>query len=342
MHLLDQELNLMIRGKFDEAFKLCEKLEEIDPNDLRHQFNKGWFLIHQGNFQEGFKYLESGRFLNVYGGNRLPTNKPIWKQQDLTNKTVILNSEGGYGDNIIHVRFANEIQKRGGKAIVCCVPELFSLFSRVPGVHKCIGIYEVKDTPHDYWIPGFSAGWLFGHTFDTLPNSPYIFSYPESVKLWEKFLTSKKIKVGIRWSGSPKFEHQQFRTFPPEPLIDLYKYDELQLYSLQRDNDTRELPEEIIDLQHFLISWEDTAAAIQNMDLIITSCTSIAHLSSAMGKPTWVIVPILPYHIWAYGENHTPWYQNTTKIFRQEIFGQWTEPFEKIENELIEKFDLKK
>jgi ADP-heptose:LPS heptosyltransferase len=103
---------------------------------------------------------------------------------------------------------------------------------------------------------------------------------------------------------------------------------------LQRDNDLIELPNSIIDLQNILISWEDTAACIENLDLVITSCTSIAHLASAMGKPTWVIVPILPYHIWAYGDEHSPWYQETTKVFKQKTFGKWNEAFEKVENEL--------
>jgi hypothetical protein len=58
-----------------------------------------------------------------------------------------------------------------------------------------------------------------------------------------------------------------------------------------------------------------------------------------MGKPTWVIVPILPYHIWAYGGDHSPWYQPTTKVFRQEKFGSWDEPFNKISSELITYFD---
>ena len=126
-------------------------------------------------------------------------------------------------------------------------------------------------------------------------NNPYISANPLSVDVWKNIIKSDKIKVGIRWSGSPLFEHQQFRIFPPEPLIDLHKYKEVQFYSLQRDTDTRELPEEIIDLQHLIISWEDTAAAIMNLDLVITSCTSIAHLAGALGKRTWVISPILPF-----------------------------------------------
>ena len=161
--------------------------------------------------------------------------------------------------------------------------------------------------------------------------------------LWKEILKkTDKLKVGIRWSGSPLFEHQQFRIFPPEKLINLSKYTELEFYSLQRDTDTRELPDEIFDLQHLIISWEDTAACIHNLDLVITSCTSIAHLSAAMGKPTWVIVPLLPYHIWAYGGDHSPWYQKTTRVFRQIKFGDWTETFEKLEVELVKYFNLTK
>ena len=167
-----------------------------------------------------------------------------------------------------------------------------------------------------------------------------IFSKKESVECWKNLLnTNKKIKVGIRWSGSPRFEHQQFRIFPAEKLINLYKENEhIQFYSLQRDNDLRELPDEISDLQHLIISWEDTVACIQNLDLIITSCTSIAHVAAAMGKPTWVVVPILPYHIWAYGDKNSCWYESTTRIFKQKKFAKWEEPFDEIATELAKLF----
>lgn len=342
MHLIDQQLNLMIRGRFEEGWQLSEEMERQNPNDLRHMFNRGWFLINQGKLQEGFQSLEAGRHLKVYGSARLPTTKPIWNQEDLTNKTVIINLECGFGDQIIYARYATEIQKRGGRAVLCAEPLLHSLFSRIPGVDHCIRLDQVASTKHDYWIPGFSCSWIFGHTFETLPNQPYLSANPLSVPLWKEMLKTDKIKVGIRWSGSPLFEHQQFRIFPPEKLIALSKYDEVKFYSLQRDTDTRELPDEISDLQHLIISWEDTAACIHNLDLVITSCTSIAHLSAAMGKPTWVIVPILPYHIWAYGGDHSPWYQKTTRVFRQVEFGKWDQTFNTLEDEFVKYFNLTK
>jgi len=314
MHLIDQQLNLMIRGRFEDAWKIAEQLEQNDPSNLRAKFNRGWFLINQGNLQEGYQCLEAGRTLKVYGSPKPYTSKPIWDQQDLTDKTVIINLESGYGDQIIYARFATELWRRGARAILCADASLHSILMRIQGVHSCITVDKFYATQHDYWIPGFSCSWLFGHTFDNIPNQPYLSANPLSVVLWKELLEDKKPKIGIRWSGSPLFEHQQFRIFPAEKLINLYKqFDNLNFVSLQRDSDLRELPEQVIDLQHLLISWEDTLACIENLDLVITSC-------------------------WAYGDDHSPWYQKTTRIFRQKKFGVWDDTFKQISEELTKLF----
>lgn len=346
MHLIDQQLNLMIRGRFDEGWRISQELESIKhtlpgDNPLRHAFNRGWFLLNQGRLQEGYQSLEAGRHIGVYGSPRLATNKPLWNGRDsLQDKTVIINLEAGVGDQFIAARFATDVMTRGGRAVFCSHPSLFGLLKRVPGCVGCITLNEVSQTEHDYWIPGFSCAWLFGHDYDTLPNEPYMSAQSHSVELWKDILTvqNRKPKIGLRWSGNPMFEHQQFRKFPPQKLIALSDIDSLQFYSLQRDNDLMELPNGVVDLQHFLISWEDTAACLANLDLVITSCTSIAHLASAMGLPTWVIIPILPYHIWTYGDQHSPWYQDTTRVFRQRIFGDWDHVFDEVRQCLLDRF----
>jgi hypothetical protein len=297
-------------------------------------FNRGCLLIYHGFFQEGYKCLEAGRLLNVYGNNRIPTEQPIWNHEDLHGKTVLLNMEGGLGDQIIYIRFVKDIKRLGARCIVCCSSSLIPLFSSIEGIDEIIDYTDIPLINFDFWIPSFSCSWLFGYSHHDLPNDPYIKPMDINTAVWSQAVISDKIKVGIRWSGSTQFEHQQFRIFPPEKLINLYHNTQLQLYSFQRDNDVIELPDKIFDLQYLLISWIDTAAAIANMDLVITSCTSVAHLASAMGKPTWVIVPILPYHIWAYEGEYTPWYKKTTRIFRQTVFGEWDDVFEKIQHEL--------
>jgi len=332
MHPIDKQLDHMLHGRFGRGWQISENLDKTMPDDARHLFNRGWFLLNQGKFQEGYQTLEAGRFLNVYGSGHIGTQKPIWNpaEMSLAGKRVILALEGGYGDELINIRFATPLAERGATVIVRASEAVHCLIKRVKGVSEIITPYQVRDVHHDCWIPGFSAAWLLGYDYSTLINAPYLTPHPQSVEIWKNVIKTDKLKVGIRWSGNPKFEHQQFRRFPVEPLLALSAYQNAQLYSLQRDNDLLDLPNNIVDLQHLLISWEDTTAAIANMDLVISSCTAVAHLAAAMGKPTWVLVPILPYHIWTYKapeSRSSPWYGDNVRLFRQAKYESWEKPF---------------
>lgn len=358
MHEIDLMLKLQLEGKHDEARELSDKLEKIGPDKIldpkgvntqdiwfRHCFNRGWFKIQDGDYQTGCRLLEHGRYLNVYGSPPLKTDAPIYNPSthDIKGKSIIVSLEGGYGDEIIHSRFAKSYKKLGAKHVyIASAPELVSVFSRIEGVDKVILRNQAHTVEHDYWVPGFSAGWVAGHTFEDFPNEPFLSPIEESVEIWKSFVSSDKIKVGIRWAGNPKFEHQQFRKFPENFITNLSKYKELQIYSLQRDHNLVQLPDNVIDLQHFLLSWEDTMAAIANLDIVITSCTSIAHLSASMGKETWVIVPILPYHTWTAGspDSTTSPYYTTVRLFRQEDPKKWNTTFQKLYSALEEKFNL--
>jgi hypothetical protein len=358
MHEIDEMLKLQLEGHHKEARVLSDKLEAIgadkilDPNGkntqdiwMRHCFNRGWFIIQDGDYQTGCKLLENGRFLNVYGSPPLRTDAPIFNpdEHDIKGKSIIVSLEGGYGDEIIHARFATSFKKLGASHVyIAAAPELVSVFERIEGVDKVILRNQASSVAHDYWVPGFSAGWVSGHTFDDFPNQPYLTPRSDSVEVWKGMINSDKIKVGIRWAGNPKFEHQQFRRFPENFITNLAKYPELQIYSLQKDHNLINLPEGVQDLQHFLISWEDTMAAIANLDIVITSCTSIAHISAAMGKETWVMVPVLPYHTWTYGspDNDGSPYYNCVKLFRQVEKSKWNVPFQKMYAALEEKFNL--
>lgn len=358
MHEIDEMLKLQLEGKHKEARVLSDKLEKIgadkilDPNGknttdiwMRHCFNRGWFLIQEGKYQEGCQLLENGRFLNVYGSPPLRTDAPIYnpKEHSIKDKSIIISLEGGYGDEIIHARFATSFKKQGAKAVyIAAAPELVSVFERIEGVDKVILRNQASSVAHDYWVPGFSAGWIAGHEFDNFPSKPYLTPRQESVEVWKGMINSDKIKVGIRWAGNPKFEHQQFRRFPENFITNLAKYPELQIYSLQKDHNLINLPEGVTDLQHFLISWEDTIAAIANLDIVITSCTSIAHIAAGMGKETWVLVPVLPYHTWTYKspENRGSPYYECVRLFRQTQKSKWNDTFQLLYTELEEKFNL--
>lgn len=361
MHPIDRELQLMLEGKFDEAWEISEELQAIGEERIedsaglknpemwtRHSFNRGWFMLQKGNYQDGCQLLENGRYLNVYGGGYLKTAAPLWnpKEHPTKGKSIILSLEGGFGDEIIHSRFASQFKEKGFKHVyIAASPELVSVFSRIKGVDKVILRDQAHTVSHDYWIPGFSAGWVLGNDFDTIYKAPYLSVEPNSATVWDNIIKGKdKPKVGIRWAGNPKFEHQQFRLFPSQFLTSLSRYSELDIYSFQRDHHTVDLPENITDLQHFLISWEDTLAALSKMDLVITSCTSIAHAAAALGIPTWVVVPILPYHTWAWGapkSDVSPYY-SSVKLYRQKKPKEWGDTFSSLYKDLEKKFKLKK
>jgi hypothetical protein len=358
MHPIDQLLAYQLEGKQKEAWAISEQMEKEGPDNckdpsgkvnpetwIRHSFNRGWFLLQQGDYQKGCQLLENGRFISVYGSGPLKTDKPIFnpEQHNIKGKGIIISLEGGYGDEIIHARFAQSFKNQGAsKVYLAAAPEMVSVFKRIPGVDDVILRNAAHTVDHDFWVPGFSAGWVAGHTFDNFPGKPYMSPLQASVDIWKNLINSDKIKIGIRWAGNPKFEHQQFRKFPEAFMTNLAKYKEVQIYSLQRDHNIIQLPEGVTDLQHFLLSWEDTMACIANLDLVITSCTSIAHISAAMGKETWVTPPILPYHTWAYGspENDRSPYYDCVRLFRQEEAGKWNNTFQKLYTELEKKFDL--
>lgn len=341
LDLLDQQLAANVRGDFEEGWRIAQILERERPADRRAAFNRGWMEMWRGNLLKGFELFEPGRIEGVFGAPTPPAELQFrWSgKEDLRGKTVLLAGEGGFGDEIINVRFAKDLALRGATVVVSCHEGLIPLFSRVPGVARAVPHAQVPETAFDYWVPAMSAALPLGFTYETLPNTPYIVPEPRLVEIWKNILQGSGLKVGIRWSGNPKFEHEQNRRFSPEPLIALSELPGVRVYSLQRDADLRDLPEKVVDLQHLLKTWDDTAAAIANLDLVITSCTATAHLAAAMGKETWVIVPVLPYYIWAKPGNTSPWYKSV-QLFRQEVFGEWEAPLMRVRAELEKRVGL--
>ena len=331
--ILDLQLLLSAQGKFDEVKELEKECDKYLPLNERRSFNKGWHYLKEGRFKEGMRSFYNSRPERFFGNPPMNTKKPLWDgTQDIKNKVVVLYGEGGLGDEIINVRFAKNIKNRGAKVICACNDGLMDLFSTVEGVDFVVPRSVSSSVLHDYWTPCMSSPLFCDCNYDNLPGDPYIFSTIKN-EAWDMFLRTNKLKVGIRWAGNPKFEHEQFRKFPTEPLFDLVNIPNVQLYSFQRDNDMEKLPDNIIDLAPFIRTWDDTACALDRMDLVVTSCTSVAHLSAAMGKNTWIIVPIMPYYLWAVPGNTSAWYKTVT-LFRQTKFGEWINPFANIKEEL--------
>ena len=335
-YLLDLQLVLSAQGKFEESMKISDKATELFPNDHRVAFNRGWLVMRQGDLQKGFKLMERGRFVQIWGNDPLQSNKPQWKNlgEDTRDKVLLLYCEAGLGDEIVYSKFIPVLAKKCTKVIIACDSGLMSLFSRIEGVTSVVDKRAATAVYHDYWVPSMSLPNVLNTTFETLPNSLHLKASIEYNNKWKNIIKDKEFKVGIRWAGNPQFEYDQNRTVPtPELISAVSSIDNVKLYSLQRDTNLVYLPENVTDLSKQLETWEDTAAVIENLDLVVTSCTSIAHLSASLGKLTWVMAPIMPYYVWVLPGETTPWYQ-TVKLFRQTVFGKWVDVIDNVQEVL--------
>ena len=320
-NLLDEALNHSIQGEFEKS---QAKLVCVNEEDPRAIFNLGWHDLRHGSLKDGMLKMAVGRYLNAFGSPALggPIPRP---EDDIQGKHVLLRSEGGFGDEIANFRFAQGLKDRGAIVTVSCSGGLAPLFAKEGFPAVTTATAEANGVYFDYWVPAMSAICCLELEYEDLDGSPYL-----TKPVVEK---SDKFRIGLKWSGNPEFEHQQHRVFPHDLMFDAVKGHDVEYVSLQRDEGKDLKPDWVSEV--CLDQWTDTAAEIAKCDLVITSCTSIAHCAGAMGIPTWVVVPILPYYIWALPTDTSPWY-DSVKLYRQENYGDWTHPFDRIKTELKE------
>ena len=321
IHTLDLQLAAARVGNFAQAWELSEQLAEEEPENDRAAYNRGWYLLRQGKLQKGFALLDRGRKEGVFGNKNPGTPQPLWDGK--SQGTVLLYLEGGLGDQIHQVRYAKNIAARGCKVVVACSDALVLLFNQVKGVSAIVTHAAALGVYHDFWTPGMSALVPLGYEYRNVCGSAYI---PKPF-----VERTQRKRIGLRWSGNPRFEHEQHRVFPPELMFEAVKGIDADFICLQRDNDMEVCPDWVTQVP--LDDWLQTQEAIASCDLVITSCTSVSHLAAAMGIETWVVQPIMPYYLYARPGDKTAFYDNM-RLYRQERFDEWDSPFININSDL--------
>ena len=324
LHDLDLQLTASKMGNFTEGWRLSQKLEQDEPNNHRAAYNRGWYLLRQGEIQKGYQLMDRGRIEGVFG-NTIP-DVPSDPWDGKTKGTVLLYLEGGLGDQIHQVRYAKAIAAKGCKVVVGCSGPLASLFVDVEGVSSVAQHEACFGTYHDFYVQGMSAVVPLGFELTDLTGEAYI-TKPKTIRGHRK-------RIGLRWQGQSAFEHEHHKKFPYELMFEALKDIDAEFISLQRDEGAEACPEWVEQVP--LNTWEDTRQAAASCDLVISSCTSVSHLAAAMGVETWVVTPVMPYFLYAQEGDTCPYY-DTMKLMRQESFGDWEAPFAKIKKSLSEK-----
>lgn len=342
-HPLDLSYELNQQGDHEGSVALLKPLAE--QGDPRAIFNLGWHEMREGNFHEGMLKLIAGRQLNCFGLPPLQTDKPIWHpSMPLEGKKLLFRCEGGYGDQIAMLRFAKNYADKGALITVACARSLFPLFRTVPFVHALIDNEYAVGADHDYWMPAMSSTVPLELEFADIYGGTYL-QVQTPMPLVD--LDSKNLNVGVRWAGSYEFSERHLREFPAEKMFSLFDTKGVDFYSLQKTDTVKladgksakiplpPLPKNVRNMDDAMTDWLATAEIVAALDLVITSCTSIAHLAGALGIPTWIIVPKMPYYMWCPPGDKTVWYDSVT-LFRQEKVGCWEAPFARVQQKLGE------
>jgi hypothetical protein len=316
---IDLQMEANLRGDFDKAKAIGKKILDATPDNDRVAFNYGWNLLADGKLKEGLGYIHRGRWEGVFG-NPAPTQAPIWDGKG--SQTVLLNLEGGLGDQIHGARYAADIQRRGCDVILAADQSLIPVLRKCPGVTAAVTRNAAEFVYHDCWLPSMSAPLVLDWEWKDVAGGAYV---PSAHR------RSQRLRIGLRWQGNPRFEEEQLRLFDPRLLFRAVENADAEFVSLQRDVGADARPSFAKPVP--LDTWEQTCGVIAGCDLVISSCTSVAHMAGAMGIPTWIIVPIMPYYLWALPGRRTPWYDSVT-LYRQEKFGDWRAPFEKIKRDI--------
>jgi len=318
---LDLQLAAGKMGDFAEGWRLAEKLNKERPTDHRAAYNRSWYLLKQGKVREGYKEMDRGRFCGIIGERHPDTPMPEWDGR--SKGTILLYVDHGLGDQIHQVRYVKDLVARGNKVIVCCSGPLAQLFSQVEGVSAVIQHGAEYGIYHDFWAFAMVAPNYLGYEMADLSGAPYI-PKPNVIK-------GRKKRIGLRWQGNSKFEDDHNKKFPYQMLFDAVQGADYEFISLQRDEGADACPPWVKRVP--LDNWQDTQVAVASCDLVISSCTSVSHLAAAMGVPTWVVIPVMGYYLYALDGDKCPYYDCMT-LFRQEVFGDWTAPFERIKMKL--------
>ena len=352
--MLEKAYALFLSDKKFEAEKILHHVLKTykdlpEETIVKIKFNLGTYYLYHDEFQKGLRhFILDGAKMRLWNTETIFSrnkglNLPFWEgSPDVKN--LVIYAEAGSGDEIINIRFMKHLKERGINAYWYAVwhkelwkderKGLLEIFknSGFPVITK---LEELKDIPDLKWTYSMHLPIYLNLEYKDLWEKPYISSSKEFDDKHK--LDGKSPRIGIRWQGSPAYDHDLHRSYPLKELYNVLEKIDGTFYSLQRDNGLDELKDcpKIIDLSDKLVSFQDTLGIIQNLDFVITSCTSIAHLAAASGKRVFVMVPISAYYVWSHSGDQSPWYGDHVTLIRQEKPRSWKEPIEKLKNILI-------
>ena len=322
-----------VLARYEQATKLKADYAEAHLNlSLRHllmgDFIRGW---------EGYEWRWEGGELAKSKRN-FP--QPLWLGKvSLQGKTILLHSEQFLGDTLQFCRYARLVADLGASVILEVEKPLLGLLGQLDGAIQLVAKGDVLP-PFDYQCPLLSLPLAFKTDLNTIPTSQsYLAASPSKVEEWKAKLGERtKPRAGLVWSGSTTHKNDRNRSIVLGDIIrclpQQFQYVSLQKDVRDADKGMLDSRTDIFNFSAQLTDFSDTAALCELMDVVISVDTSVAHLSGALGKPTWVLLPLVPDWRWLLDGETSPWYPSA-KLFRQDKQGDWDGVLDRVRTELM-------
>ena len=325
-------------GQFEDGLAALRHAVALAPGHANAHSGLGILLLMRGDFAEGLDEYEWRLRSGERKGRHFPEHP--WHGDTLTGRHIYLEAEQGFGDTLQFARYLPLLTARGAAVSIRVQQPLVTLLrDSLPGI-DVLGDRGEPSRAVDCDCALLSLPRLLRTRLETIPASArYLRAPPEAVSGWRQRLESMRgLRAGLVWAGNPEHSNDVRRSLDLAALAPLLAVPGVSFASLQvgpRAADLRKsrVAADIIDLSARLTDFAESAAAIEQLDLVVTVDTSVAHLAGGLGKPTWLLLPWVTDWRWLLGREDSPWYP-TMRLFRQRRDQHWSEIVARMATEL--------
>ncbi|MHB1557228.1 MAG: tetratricopeptide repeat protein [Isosphaeraceae bacterium] len=330
---------LALAGRVSEALEVLDEALTLDPANARTRAHRSVALLTLGDFENGWIDFElvladpARRAHELLGVRR-------WRGETLSGALLINGLIEGQGDCFQGMRFAAEARRHVGSTVLLCPPSMVRLMRRCAGVDRLVTTREALPAVEAQIAPLYLAS-VFRPTLGNMRADAYLSASPDAVERWRPVIESiPGLKIGVAWQGNPRQSLDARRSFPLAALEPLAQHPGVTLVSLQQGKGTEQLAAagfrvEDLGPNYQAGDWEETAAILSLLDLVIGCDSAVVHLAGALGRPTWVALSKAADWRWGLKGDTTPWY-STVRLFRQDHPGDWAGVFRRMSTALAE------
>jgi Tfp pilus assembly protein PilF len=330
------------RLDLDLALHYADRALELDPGIAGSHFTRADVLLVAGRLREGWEEYEWRYRLAGVPRYMPETDKPQWDGRADPNLTLMLVAEQGIGDVLQFSRYIPWAASRCSKLVIAAMPEVKSLLERLAPEAEFFVNWD-HCPAYDEFCPLSGLPRVHGTTLDNIPSPPNCLrAQPKLVEQWAeklRWLVPNGYKrIGIIWAGRADHSNDSNRSATLEDFAPLTAMPGVALLALQKGQRTEHVGEyfgraPLINLGAEINDLEDTMAILENLDLLVSVDSGMAHLAGSMGRPVWIMLPHSPDWRWLLDRADSPWYP-TVRLFRQTTPKQWTDVAESITKEL--------